>query len=99
MGSAGALERGGLLCHPWPLLGNKIDEKQALRAVDRLPHLGVDRVPLDGLLPRMWQLRDAVGAYDAPCVALAEARALTLVASDARLARAATPYCRFELIT
>ena len=35
--------------------------------------------------------------YDAAYVALAEARSLTLVTSDARLARTATTYCRVEL--
>ena len=79
-------------------LGKKLDESQAARAVDRLPRLGVDHVPLDGLLPRMWQLRSAVSGHDAAYVALAEARRLTLVTSDARLARTATEYCRVELV-
>lgn len=79
-------------------LGNKINEARAVRAVDRLPHLGIDHVPLDDLLPRMWQLRSAIGGYDAAYVALAEARDLTLVTSDERLARGATTYCRVELV-
>lgn len=79
-------------------LGKKIDEAQAVRAVDRLPQLGMDHVPLDGLLPRMWQLRAAVSGYDAAYVALAEVRQLPLVTSDARLARAATSHCRVELV-
>ena len=80
-------------------LGNKIKETQAVRAVDRLPHLGVDHVSLDELLPRMWQLRTGITGYDAAYVALAEARQLALVTSDGRLARAATRYCRVELVT
>jgi predicted nucleic acid-binding protein len=47
----------------------------------------------------MWQLRHAVGAHDAAYVVLAEARQLTLVTADARLARTATSYCRVELTT
>jgi predicted nucleic acid-binding protein len=78
-------------------LANKITEQRALRAVARLPHLGVDHVSLDDLLARMWQFRDRIGAYDAPYVALAAARDLTLVTSDRRLARAATGFCRVEL--
>jgi predicted nucleic acid-binding protein len=78
-------------------LGRKITEEHAARAVNRLPILGVDHVPLDDLLPRMWQLRAAVSGYDAAYVALAEARNVTLVTSDARLARTATRYCRVEL--
>jgi predicted nucleic acid-binding protein len=79
-------------------LGNKIQETHAVRAVGRLPHLGVDHVSLDELLPRMWQLRTGITGYDAAYVALAEARQLALVTSDGRLARAATQYCRVELV-
>jgi predicted nucleic acid-binding protein len=81
------------------MLGSKIKEPQAVRAVDRLPGLGVDHVSLDELLPRMWQLRAAFSGYDAAYVALAEARQLPLVTSDGRLARAATSYCRVELVS
>jgi predicted nucleic acid-binding protein len=80
-------------------LGNKITEAQALHALARLPHLGIDHVSLDGLLPWMWRLRSRIGAYDAPYVALAEARDLTLVTSDSRLARSATAFCRLELVS
>jgi predicted nucleic acid-binding protein len=80
------------------VLGNKITEGQALHAIGRLPHFGIDHVSLDGLLPRMWRMRDRIGAYDAPYVALAEAHDLTLITSDGRLARAATAYCRVELV-
>lgn len=47
----------------------------------------------------MWQLRNGISGYDAAYVALAEARGIPLVTSDGRLARAATSYCRVELIT
>jgi predicted nucleic acid-binding protein len=80
-------------------LGRKIKEEQGARAVDRLPLLGVDHVSLDELLPRMWQLRAGISGYDAAYVALAEARAIPLVTSDGRLARAATSYCRVELVS
>ncbi len=79
-------------------LGKKISEERALLAIHRLPRIGVDYISLDDLLPRMWQLRSAVSGYDAAYVALAEARGVTLVTSDGRLARAATPYCRVELV-
>ncbi|HEX5494766.1 MAG TPA: type II toxin-antitoxin system VapC family toxin [Mycobacteriales bacterium] len=80
------------------VLGNSISESQALTAVRRLPQLAVDRVSLDGLLPQMWVMRAAIGAYDAPYVALAAARDVTLVTSDGRLARAAIAHCRVELV-
>ena len=79
-------------------LGNEIKDDRALWAVDRLPYLGIDYVSLDDLLPRMWQLRTAISGYDAAYVALAEARDVTLVTSDGRLARGATNYCRVELV-
>ncbi|MQA25608.1 MAG: PIN domain-containing protein [Micromonosporaceae bacterium] len=78
-------------------LGKKITEHRADRAVAALRQLAVDQVSLDELLPRMWQLRNAVSGYDAAYVALAEIRGLTLVTADARLARAAVPHCRVEV--
>jgi predicted nucleic acid-binding protein len=75
----------------------QITEARAVWAVGHLPNLGIDHVSLDGLLPRMWQLRNGISGYDAAYVALAEARNLTLVTADARLARTATSYCRVEL--
>lgn len=74
-------------------------DDRAARSVGVLPRLGIDQVPLDGLLARMWQLRPNISGYDAAYVALAEQRGLTLVTSDARLARAATAHCRIELVT
>lgn len=40
------------------------------------------------LLPRAWELRENLSAYDAVYVALAEALGATLVTGDARIARA-----------
>lgn len=80
-------------------LGGKLTGEQGARAVGRLPQLGVEQISIDGLLPRMWQLRAAVSGYDAAYVALAELRDLTLVTADARLARAASQHCRLELTT
>lgn len=79
-------------------LGRKITDEQASRAVGRTTRLGIDTVPVDDLLLRMWQLRADISAYDAAYVALAERRGLTLVTADARLARTTTAYCRVELV-
>lgn len=49
------------------------------------------------LLPRIWDYRDNITAYDASYVALAEHLRLPLVTADLRLARAAARYC--EVIT
>ncbi|GAB3871136.1 type II toxin-antitoxin system VapC family toxin [Kibdelosporangium lantanae] len=80
-------------------LGGTVSEGRAMWALDQVPRLAVATVSLDGLLPRMWQLRSAISGYDAAYVALAEARGLTLVTGDGRLARAATAFCRVELVT
>ena len=81
------------------LLGRRITEERADWALGQVRRLGVDTVPVDELLPRMWQLRATISGYDAGYVALAERRALTLLTADGHLARAATPHCRVELIT
>jgi predicted nucleic acid-binding protein len=46
-----------------------------------------------GLLPRVWELRDNLSAYDATYVALAEALGCPLLTGDARLAAATGPNC------
>lgn len=79
-------------------LGGRISEDDAAHAIDRLPRVGVERVPIDELLSRMWRMRANVGGYDATYLALAEARGMALVTSDARLARTAIAYCRVELV-
>jgi predicted nucleic acid-binding protein len=79
-------------------LGGKISPTIGERALARIPRLGIDHVSLDPLLPRMWQIRGTISGYDAAYVALAEARDLTLVTADAKLAKAATSFCRLELV-
>ena len=49
---------------------------------------------LAGLMPRAWELRDTVSAYDAAYVALAEALDADLLTFDARLQRASGRICR-----
>ena len=78
-------------------LGRKISSQVGARGVARIPQLGIETVPVDELLPRMWQIRESISGYDAAYVALTEARDLTLVTADAKLAKAATRYCRLEL--
>jgi len=75
-----------------------VDDDQAMSLLRRLSELTVESVPVDLLIPRMWQLRASFTGYDAAYVALAESRGLTLVTSDGRLARSAVQYCRVELV-
>ena len=78
-------------------LGRKISSQVGERGVGRIRDLAVETVPVDELLLGMWQMRESISGYDAAYVALAEARELTLVTADARLAKAATRHCRLEL--
>jgi predicted nucleic acid-binding protein len=79
-------------------LRHKVNDDAATGLLRQLLDLTVESVPVDLLIPRMWQLRASFTGYDAAYVALAESRGLTLVTSDGRLARAAVQYCRVELV-
>ncbi len=61
---------------------------RAEAALDDLTDLSATRHPVEPLLPRVWELRDTVSAYDGTYVALAEALDAALVTADRRLARA-----------
>ena len=75
--------------------------ERAEEAIDDLCALPVERHRHDPLIPRIWELRDNVSAYDAAYVALAEAIAdepATLITADARLARAVDAHTRVRVI-
>ncbi|WP_067433527.1 type II toxin-antitoxin system VapC family toxin [Nocardioides jensenii] len=80
------------------LRSDKLKEAQAERAVAALAGFPLRRVAHARLLPRVWQLRDALTAYDATYVALAELLGATLVTGDRRLAKAASAHCVVEVI-
>ena len=75
------------------VLRAQIDETVARTALHRWARLGIRRFGVVGLLPRIWELRDNVTAYDATYVALAEALGCELLTGDARLADAAGVSC------
>lgn len=60
--------------------------------------LGMTRHPVVSLLPRVWELRDNVSAYDASYVALAEALDCALLTADARLAGAPGTRCPITVV-
>jgi predicted nucleic acid-binding protein len=74
---------------------------RAGEAVTDLLDLPIERYPHDMLVPRIWELRANLSAYDATYVALAESltdEGAPLLTTDERLARAARAHARAEVI-
>jgi predicted nucleic acid-binding protein len=70
-------------------------------AVADLLDLPIERYAHDALLPRVWQLRENLSAYDATYVALAEALAdepVPLLTADDRLARALPEHTHVPIV-
>jgi len=76
----------------------EVENDDAERAFGAWARLGVYRVPIVGMLDRIWALRDNLTAYDATYVAVAEALDGPLVTADARLARAPGPACPITVV-
>jgi predicted nucleic acid-binding protein len=74
-----------------------VDERRSRDVLTGLSALRLRRARHLPLLPRIWELRDNVTSYDAAYVALAELLDVTLLTTDARLARAPGPRCAVEL--
>jgi predicted nucleic acid-binding protein len=60
--------------------------------------LGLTRHSGHPLLPRVWQLREDVTAYDARYLALAETLGCALLTADRRLAQAPGPACPITVV-
>jgi predicted nucleic acid-binding protein len=69
------------------VLMREITAQDAQSAIDALPQLRLDRYAHLLLLPRVWELRDSLTAYDAFYVALAEILRLPLMTCDGKLSR------------
>jgi predicted nucleic acid-binding protein len=74
-----------------------IDGERGGEALADLSDLPLRRYPHEFLLPRVWQLRNNLTAYDAVYVALAEALDAPLLTRDRRLAGATGHRARIEL--
>jgi predicted nucleic acid-binding protein len=79
-------------------LSGEIDGARGGLALADLADLPLRRYPHDFLLPRIWELRNNLTAYDAAYVALAEALDAPLLTRDRRLAAAAGHRARIELV-
>ncbi|HLJ00822.1 MAG TPA: type II toxin-antitoxin system VapC family toxin [Bradyrhizobium sp.] len=76
----------------------EIDSERGRAALADLADIPLHRYPHDFLLPRIWDLRNNLTAYDAAYVALAEALDAPLLTRDRRLAAAAGHHARVELV-
>jgi len=76
----------------------EIDGERGRGALADLTDFPLRRYPHDFLLPRVWDLRHNLTAYDAVYVALAEALDAVLLTRDQRLAAAAGHHARVELV-
>jgi predicted nucleic acid-binding protein len=76
----------------------EVDSERGRMALTDLADFPLRRYPHDFLLPRIWDLRNNLTAYDAAYVALAEALDAPLLTRDRRLAAAANHHARIELV-
>lgn len=104
------LAEGQLLCAPHLLdvevvqvlrryaAAGQLDSARGREAIQDLTDLPIERYPHDLLLPRIWELRANLTAYDAAYVALAEVLDATLVTRDKRLGNAPGHRASIELV-
>jgi predicted nucleic acid-binding protein len=79
-------------------LAREVDTGRCRAALEDLAGLPLTRYPHDFLIPRVWDLRDNLSAYDAVYVALAEALDAPLLTRDQRLANAPGHGARVEVV-
>ncbi len=75
-----------------------IQADRGLEALTDLADLPITRYPHDPFLPRIWELRHNLTAYDAVYVALAETLSAPLLTRDARLASASGNRAVIEVV-
>jgi predicted nucleic acid-binding protein len=76
----------------------ELDAERGRQALADLADFPLRRYPHDFLLPRVWQLRNNLTAYDAVYVALAEALGAPLLTRDQRLAAAPGHHAQIEIV-
>lgn len=78
--------------------GGQLDERRSGQALDDLGALPLRRVSHRALLPRVWELRDNLTAYDAAYVALAEALDALLLTADGAMKKVSGIRCEVEVL-
>lgn len=78
--------------------GRRLDERRSGQALDDLAALPLRRVSHLGLLPRIWELRDNLTAYDAAYVALAEILDALLLTADGAMGKVNDIRCEVEVL-
>jgi predicted nucleic acid-binding protein len=87
-------------CHVlrrYSLLG-ELSPRHGREAIEDLAVFPIERYPQTLLLPRMWQMRNNITAYDAAYVALAEALDAVLLTCDKKLASSRGHHATIEFI-
>ncbi len=79
-------------------LAGTISDRRFSAAISDLQSLEFERCPTLPLMPRAYELRPNVTAYDASYVALAEYLSCELLTGDERLASAPGPRCPIRLL-
>lgn len=77
----------------------RLDQRRSGQALDDLAVLPLRRVSHLALLPRVWELRDNLTAYDAAYVALAETLHALLLTADGAMGKASGVRCEVEVLT
>jgi len=75
----------------------EIEPRRARQALEDLLALPLERYSHDLLVPRIWELRENLTAYDASYVALAEILEATLLTRDDRIRKAPGHFARVEV--
>jgi predicted nucleic acid-binding protein len=79
-------------------ISGQIEGDRGRAALAILAALPLNRYPHSFLLPRLWDLRNNLTAYDAVYIALAETLQVPLITRDRRLAGAGSHRARIELV-
>ena len=78
--------------------GRTLTAERAAQALEDLNDLPLNRYPHDFLIPRVWELRGSLTAYDALYVSLAEVLGAPLITCDRRIASASGDQTRVEVM-